>query len=125
MRLLHNFDLKCCRAFARWKRRLFANHRKLVFFFEWVRKVKTFFLQAAEAFQRAAHASSEGFDMNISPRGCLLLHGARDRAVHPDNAWKILSRVSSPRREGRLLPLRENVKSGHLLVTHEETSGPW
>jgi hypothetical protein len=59
--------------------------------------------------------------MNISPRGCLLLHGARDRAVHPDNAWEILSRVSSPRRERRLLPLRENVTSGRLLVTHEET----
>ena len=53
----------------------------------------------------------------------MALHGTRDRAVHPDNAWEILSRVSSARRELHMLPVRETVTSGHLLVTHEETRG--
>jgi carboxylesterase len=54
----------------------------------------------------------------------MVLHGTRDRAVHPDNAWEILSRVSSDRRTLHMFQLRETVTSGHLLVTHEETRGP-
>ena len=53
----------------------------------------------------------------------MALHGTRDRAVHPDNAWEILSHVSSTRRELHMLMVRETVTSGHLLVTHEETRG--
>jgi hypothetical protein len=44
MRLLHIFDLKCCRATSGGNGGLSAIHRKLVFFFEWVVKVKPFFL---------------------------------------------------------------------------------
>jgi hypothetical protein len=44
MRLLHIFDLKCCRAFIRCTVRRGANHRKPDFFFEYRGKVKTYFL---------------------------------------------------------------------------------
>lgn len=51
----------------------------------------------------------------------MVLQSLRDRAVHPDNAWEILSKVHSSRRELHLLSIREQITSGHLLVTHEET----
>lgn len=51
----------------------------------------------------------------------MVLHGVRDRAVHHDNAWEIMSHVSSPRREMHLLSMMEQVTNGHMLTTHEET----
>ena len=77
------------------------------------------FARPLHSFKVAACRVGRGLSRVTAP--ILVLHGARDRAVHPDNAWEILSRVSSLRRELRLLSLRETVTSGHLLVTHEET----
>ena len=51
----------------------------------------------------------------------MVVHGRSDRSVHPDNAWEIISRVSSQESTMHLLDVRERVTSGHLLVTHEET----
>lgn len=54
----------------------------------------------------------------------LVLHGARDRSVHPDNAWAIMAGVSSVRRDLHLLSVVETLTSGHMLPTHEETREP-
>lgn len=82
----------------------------------------THFIEPLHSFRMAAVDVRRGLGRVTAP--VLVLHGARDRAVHPDNAWEILSRVSSPRRELHVLTVREAVTSGHLLVTHEETRGP-
>ena len=82
----------------------------------------THFVEPLHSFRTAAAGVRRGLARITAPM--LVMHGVRDRAAHPDNAWEIISRVSSPRRELRLLPLRETVTSGHLLVTHEETRGP-
>jgi len=65
MRLLHIFDLKCCRATSGGNGGLSAIHRKLVFFFEWVVKVKPFFppppgaiVPAGKSFRRRMKASA-------------------------------------------------------------------
>ena len=77
------------------------------------------FVEPLHSFKTAAALVRRGLPRITAP--IMVLHGVRDRAVHPDNAWEILSRVSSPRREMHLLTLRERTTSGHLLVTHEET----
>lgn len=82
----------------------------------------THFIEPLHSFRTAARDVRRNLGRVTSP--VLVLHGVRDRAVHPDNAWEIVSRVSSPRRELHLLPVRETFTSGHLLVTHEETRGP-
>lgn len=51
----------------------------------------------------------------------MVVHGRSDRSVHPDNAWEIISNVSSRESVMHLLDVRERVTTGHLLVTHEET----
>jgi len=77
------------------------------------------YIEPLHSFKRAAALVRKELPGISAP--LLVLHGAGDRAVHPDNAWEILNRVSSPRRELHLLPVRERVTSHHLLVTHEET----
>lgn len=77
------------------------------------------FVRPLHSFKVAAGRVRRGLGRVTAP--ILVLHGARDRAVHPDNAWDILTRVSSTRRELHLLHMRETITSGHLLVTHEET----
>jgi carboxylesterase len=77
------------------------------------------FARPLHSFKTAARRVRRGLSRVTAP--ILVLHGVRDRAVHPDNAWEILTGVSSPRRELHLLSVRETVTSGHLLVTHEET----
>lgn len=79
----------------------------------------THFVRPLHSFKVAAGRVRRGLGRVTAP--ILVLHGVRDRAVHPDNAWDILSRVSSARRELHLLSMRESLTSGHLLVTHEET----
>lgn len=79
----------------------------------------THFVRPLHSFKVATGRVRRGLCRVTAP--ILVLHGARDRAVHPDNAWGILSRVSSARRELHLLHMRETLTSGHLLVTHEET----
>lgn len=79
----------------------------------------THFTWPLHSFKVAAARVRRGLPLVTAP--VLVLHGVRDRAVHPDNAWEILSRVSSPRRELHLLTVRETLTSGHLLVTHKET----
>jgi carboxylesterase len=81
----------------------------------------THYVEPLHSFKVAAAEVRRGLHRVTSP--VLALHGTRDRAVHPDNAWEILTRVSSARRELHMLPVRETVTSGHLIVTHEETRG--
>lgn len=50
----------------------------------------------------------------------LVLHGKRDRLVHPDNAWWILRESGSRLKRLELIYLAETLTSGHTLTTHRE-----
>lgn len=50
----------------------------------------------------------------------LVLHGKRDRLVHPDNAWWILRESGSRIKRLELVHFEENITSGHTLTTHQE-----
>ncbi|WP_457571218.1 alpha/beta hydrolase [Desulfovulcanus sp.] len=51
----------------------------------------------------------------------LVLHSPQDKTCIVDNAWEIITKVSSPIRSLELLPIKERITSGHLLPTHQET----
>ena len=51
----------------------------------------------------------------------LVLHSPQDKTCIVDNAWEIITKVSSPIRCLELLPIKEQITSGHLLTTHQET----
>ncbi len=82
----------------------------------------THYVDPLHSFKRAAIRVRRDLFRITAP--LMVLHGARDQAVHPDNAWEIISHVSSSRREMHILSVREQVTSGHLLVTHGETRAP-
>ncbi len=50
----------------------------------------------------------------------LVLHGKRDRLVHPDNAWWILRESGSRIKRLELIHFAETLTSGHTLTTHQE-----
>lgn len=77
------------------------------------------YVELLHSFKCGAVQTRRGLHRITSP--IMVLHSLRDLVVHPDNAWEILSKVSSSRREIHLLSIREQITSGHLLVTHEET----
>ncbi len=51
----------------------------------------------------------------------LVMHSPQDVMVPLENAWEILTRVSSPIRRLHLLPIQERITSRHVLTTHRET----
>lgn len=79
----------------------------------------THYVELLHSFKCGAIRTRRGLHSITSP--VMVLQSLRDQVVHPDNAWEILSKVRSSRRELHLLSIREQITSGHLLVTHEET----